>query len=1109
MHTIGHAHPMLGGRAFVRACLVVLALAAILAAATPTLATTGNTIIYVVPGGTGGGTSWDDGKDLAAALSGASSNSELWVKAGTYKPTTGTDRTATFALKSGVAVYGGFAGTETTRGRRNWRANVTILSGDLGGGSRSLHVVTGSGTNDTAVLDGFTITGGNANGNYPDSAGGGIYNYQGRPTLTNLIISGNSAWNGGGMYNDWASTTLTNIVFTGNTALVSGGGLFHGWDGGNPTLTNVTFCGNSAWQGGGIYVGGGNPRIRNSILWGDPGGEIDSVHPHASVWNSTIWGSGGSGSGWNAAYGTDGGGNLDKDPLFVDCAHGNLRLQAGSPAIDSGNNDYVAGVSSDLDDHVRIAPANGTVDMGAYEYGACLAANPPTLYVNALVAGVAIGDSWANAYPTLSEALTEANVCASVTQIWVAQGTYKPDTTGLTDARSATFALKNNLAIYGGFTGTETTLSQRDWRTNVTTLSGDLNGDDGANFANNGDNSYHVVTGSGTDATATLDGFTITAGNARNTASPYTCPESCGGGMYNYGGGVTLTNVTFSGNSANYGGGMSNYSSSPTLTNVTFSGNSADSAGGGMYNEYGSPTLTNVTFSGNTTAHYGGGMFNEYQSNPTLTNVTFSGNSAEYGGGMIDEYSSPTIRNSILWGDSGGEIYNAAGSPTVSYSIVQGGYSGTGNLNQDPLFVTAVPSPAPSTGGNLHLGAGSPAIDRGYNSYVPVGMTTDLDSHPRIMAASGGTVDMGAYEVQDTTPPVISVTCNGQPCSVGWYNANVSVVWTVTESESRVLSSTGCDPTSITADTTTDGTTLTCSATSVGGTSDPVSVTIKRDATKPTISAAATSQPNSNGWYNGPVTVRFTCNDGLSGIPTGACPSDQVLSAEGSAVSSTAQTVADAAGNVSDPSNVVTVKIDTSKPSISITTPAANAVYLLGQTVNAGYTCADGGSGVATCVGTVANGSRIDTSTLGAKTFTVNASDKAGNTNSATVSYVVGYGVSYVSPLLAPPSVNQLYPTSIGTTRTSVKWKLTDAAGTPVTAAGTVTGIAYKLNGSCSGFTTDPTGATAAAMDGTNPKYDALQKAWVYNWLVPGRGCYTLFMTLNGGQMLILRYNIH
>ncbi|GAB4527828.1 MAG: hypothetical protein Fur0018_13680 [Anaerolineales bacterium] len=130
---------------------------------------------------------------------------------------------------------------------------------------------------------------------------------------------------------------------------------------------------------------------------------------------------------------------------------------------------------------------------------------------------------------------------AACSEIWVAAGVYYPDEgAGQTnDAPASTFTLQNGVAIYGGFAGTETALSQRDVAANVTVLSGDLAQDDtntdGDNIAETtadiqGSNAYHVVTGSGTDNTAVLDGFTVTAGQANNNAS---WPDFYGGGMFN------------------------------------------------------------------------------------------------------------------------------------------------------------------------------------------------------------------------------------------------------------------------------------------------------------------------------------------------------------------------------------------------------------------------------------------------------------------------------------------------------------------------------------------------------------------------------------------------
>jgi hypothetical protein len=207
-----------------------------------------------------------------------------------------------------------------------------------------------------------------------------------------------------------------------------------------------------------------------------------------------------------------------------------------------------------------------------------------------------------------------------------------------------------------------------------------------------------------------------------------------------------------------YGGGMTNTGSSPILMGVTFDGNTAN-RGAGIANAFdGNPTLTNVTLNGNVATEFGGGIYN-YASSPTLTNVTMSGNTAtSNGGGMFNtEDSDPSIINSIFYGNSGGEIFSEINStPVVTYSIIQNGYAGTGNLDVDPLL-----GPLADNGGftqTMALMPSSPAIDAGDDVICP---STDQRGMNRI---KGAHCDIGAFEY-DGTAPVLTAFSRHTPAT--------------------------------------------------------------------------------------------------------------------------------------------------------------------------------------------------------------------------------------------------------------------------------------------------------------------------------------------------------
>ena len=376
-------------------------------------------------------------------------------------------------------------------------------------------------------------------------------------------------------------------------------------------------------------------------------------------------------------------------------------------------------------------------------------------------------------------------------QVWVAAGTYYPS---ITNDRNRAFPLRIGVSIYGGFTGTETSLGQRDPANNQTILSGDIGNPD--DFA---DNSYHVVDGSAVDESAVLDGFTIRFGNASGTY-----PKNYGGGVYNNIGSPTLRNIVLYGNVAEIGGGMFTYRGNPVLTNVIFSHNTAIYYGGGMYNHTSNPIINNVLISenvsrqgagmynnlsnfsmrnvsivNNTTSSYsygcgggiynekssptfmnstiagnsswnGGGIYNSLQSAPVLTNVTIKDNTADSasspGGGIFSSYdSNATIRNSILWGNTPDQI---SGQAAATFSDIQNGHAGEGNIDQDPILPDLE-----YDGGYLMtqpLVLGSPAIDAGDPDLCPA---TDQRGSSRPVDGDGdGTAacDMGSFEYELT-----------------------------------------------------------------------------------------------------------------------------------------------------------------------------------------------------------------------------------------------------------------------------------------------------------------------------------------------------------------------
>jgi hypothetical protein len=239
--------------------------------------------------------------------------------------------------------------------------------------------------------------------------------------------------------------------------------------------------------------------------------------------------------------------------------------------------------------------------------------------------------------------------------------------------------------------------------------------------------------------TASIAGLTITGGHMGDTGN-----IDGGGGLANYGGTLTLTDCTVSGNSAKNGGGLANDSGTDTLTNCTVSGNSAGNLGGGIFNDSGM-LLTDCTISGNS--GYVGGGLSSYYAETTLTNCTVSGNSATYGGGIHTRASSPTLSNTIVAANtSGGNPSDILGAVDAnsSYNLIgTGGSEGLmDGVNHNQVGVA---NPGLGTLGDhggptqtIDLLGGSPALNAGDPAQLGL-------PDQRGVVRTGG-VNIGAYQ---------------------------------------------------------------------------------------------------------------------------------------------------------------------------------------------------------------------------------------------------------------------------------------------------------------------------------------------------------------------------
>lgn len=447
-------------------------------------------------------------------------------------------------------------------------------------------------------------------------------------------------------------------------------------------------------------------------------------------------------------------------------------------------------------------------------------AQPHVRFVDDDATGANDGTSWSDAYTDLQSALTAAaGSGGTITEIRVAQGTYKPSVPVAPTPRHRTFGLLNGVSLLGGYAGDGAPdPDHRDPAGQPSILSGDHAGDDsplpmsGPLPASWGENSYHVVRAHDCNATAVIDGFTLTHGSGQAATNP----ERFGGGMVHTRAllangtlGATIRSCRIVSNYAEFGGGMYiDLPASATLIDCTFAGNRSAQGGGGLdsnsvqttpgtrvegcsfFGNVGAngggasirakATLINSVFSGNSATatglhNGGGGVFTIATTSLfSAANCTFVGNSAAHsGGGVNNSFGGPTnfpqYNNCIVYGNTAGvqspEVYNFGSTTTWRFSNVGGsggsgawtggliGNDGGGNIDAAPAFFDADGGDdvVGTEDDDLRLTSGSPGVDAGSNALVPAGIITDRGANSRF-ADDTLTPDTGAG-----TPPIVDM----------------------------------------------------------------------------------------------------------------------------------------------------------------------------------------------------------------------------------------------------------------------------------------------------------------------------------------------------------------
>ncbi len=672
----------------------------------------------------GDGTTWakafktiQEGVDAAET---ATRSNNVFVAKGTYAEARAAASGA-LVLKTGVRLYGGFAGTETTLASRNLAKNKCVIDGSAARTGHPAYHVASIDAVSGVIVDGFTIQGGDAStifvGKTDDHLGGGIFINASSPTIANCVIIGNSAkTSGGAIYLREASPSIVNCLVVQNTR-----GIYCDADA-YPTITNCTIQDNTSY---GVYVYQSHPVITNCIL--------DLLTNNAGVPVVS----------YSCLETTETGtGNLDAEPLFWSAADGDYTLTIDSPCLNVGT--ATGAPAADLVGVTR--PLRGGVDMGCYE----LPEGGNIWYVDYDSPGTAKdGKSWANAFWTLQQGI-DAAAKDGGGEVWVAEGLYTElRTLSLSNVYVGSLFLRAEVDLYGGFDATETERTQRDIAAHPTTIDGST--------ASAGVPALNVVVA---QHDTTLDGFVITGGIANGATNQ----AQRGAGVYMLNAGnSSIKHCMFSPPlTATIGAGLYAHNSSPLIvSDCSFSQLTASTFGGGVMIEVTSATVVNCKFRECSAANSGGGLCFASNSTLTMEYSSFASCTAGAGGALYALGSSSlAVTGCQFWGNSctsqSGGAVAIGGAPEAHFTDCA--FSGNSSVHKGGA---ATFESDPSGGIDNCIFSNNVSVDGGAG--ISIGDSALAISKCRFVGnrATGGSGSAGGLIVQNSELAVTNCLISG------------------------------------------------------------------------------------------------------------------------------------------------------------------------------------------------------------------------------------------------------------------------------------------------------------------------------------------------------------